>query len=41
MELKNIILAYHDVIKFGNPNAKIPDIDTLTRDSHENDHSVC
>lgn len=41
MELKNIVSAYHDVIKFGNPSAKIPDIDSLTRDGQKNDHSVC
>lgn len=38
LELKNIITAYHNVIKFGNPNAKIVDVDTLTRESQKGHH---
>lgn len=41
MELKNIISAYHDVIKFGNPSAKIPDIDTITKNNQKKIDSVC
>lgn len=33
LELKNIITAYHNVINIGNPNAKMIDIDSLTRES--------
>lgn len=34
-ELKNIVTAYHDVICIGNPDARLPDVDTLTKETQK------
>lgn len=36
LELRNIIIAYHNVIHFGNPNVNMPDVDSLTRECQNN-----
>lgn len=39
MELKNLISTYHSIINISNPNAKLPDIDTLFNECHNDNFS--
>lgn len=35
MELKNIVTSYYDVIHIGNPDARLPDVDALTKETQK------
>lgn len=38
LKLKNVLTAFYDVIRFANPNIKMPDIDTFSGDGQKDNH---